>query len=154
MPNSPIIVALFAFSACALAFALWKGGPAERAAAIVVALNLVVGVLVGEFLSPYQPALRFANDGATAFALLAITLRWAAPWMGAVMLLYAGQFALHAYYMASGRNPRDYLHALMNNLNFSAVIWCLVIGAALAWRRRVVARRAAAAPPRGSAPRP
>jgi hypothetical protein len=154
MPTSPIIQALFAFSACAILFALWKGGPAERTAAIVVAANLAGGVLVTEFLNPYRSMLQFANDGATAFALLAITLRWAAPWMGAVMLLYGGQFALHAYYMASGRDPRDYLHALMNNLNFSAVLWCLVIGAALAWRRRVMERRTSSAAAASSSPTP
>jgi hypothetical protein len=154
MPTSPIIQALFAFSACAILFTLWKGGPAERAAAIVVSANLLVGVLTTEFFSPHRPMLQFANDGATAFALLAITLRWAAPWMGAVMLLYSAQFALHAYYMASGRNPRDYLHALMNNLNFTAVLWCLVIGAAMAWRRRIVERRASSAAAAASSPAP
>lgn len=154
MPTSPILLALFVFSAFAILFALWKGGPAERMAAIVVATNLVVGVLVTEFLNPYRSILQFANDGATALVLLAITLRWAAPWMGVVMLLYGAQFALHAYYLATGRNPRDYLHALMNNLDFSAVLWCLVIGAAVAWRRRVVERRASSAVEASSSPAP
>jgi len=154
MPSSPIIQLLFAFAASGLLFALWKGGPAERAAALIVAANLVLGAVVSEFLGPYETGLRFALDGSTAFALLAVALRGAAPWMGVVMLLYAGQFSLHAYYIATGRDQRDYLHALLNNINFSAIIWCLIIGAAIAWRRRVVERRASSAASAASSPRP
>ena len=150
MPTSPIVQLLMVFALSGVLFALWKGGVAERLAACVVAANLALGVLVVEILTPFQDTLRFASDGLTAAALLAVTLRYGAPWMGAVMLCYAVQFSLHAYYMVTGRQQTDYLHAVINNINFSAIIWCLVIGTAVAWRRRsraVRSRTAPAAPP-------
>jgi len=52
---------------------------------------------------------------------------------------------LHAYYMVTDRSDADYLHALINNVDFAGVIWCLIIGAAVAWRRRVREARASAA---------
>jgi len=150
MPTSPIVQLLMVFALSGILFALWKGGVAERLAACVVAANLAAGVLVVELLTPFDDLLRFASDGVTAMALLAVTLRYAAPWMGGVMLFYAAQFSLHAYYMVTGRPEADYLHAVINNINFSAINGCLVIGAAVAWRRRsraVRSRTAPAAPP-------
>jgi hypothetical protein len=142
MPTSPIVQLLMAFAICGVVFATWKGGLPERVGAGVVAANLALGVIVAEALGPYQDMLRFANDGLSAAVLLAITLRYAAAWMGVVMLLYAAQFALHAYYIVTGRAETDYLHALINNINFSAIVWCLIIGTAVAWRRRSLAARA------------
>jgi hypothetical protein len=144
MPTSPIVQLLLVFAVSGLAFAFWKGGAAERLAAGVVAANLISGLVLGALLATYAAQLRFGVDGLTALALLAITLRFAAPWMGGVMLFYAAQFALHGYYLTMGRKPTDYLHAVINNLNFTGVLGCLVIGTALAWRRRVRAARAAA----------
>jgi hypothetical protein len=136
MPTSPIVLLQIAIAAAGILFALWKGDAAERAAACVVAVNLAAGLLVSEFLVSRQTALRFAADGLTALALLAVTVRYGAPWMGAMMLLYAAQFSLHAYYLATGRDQTDYLHAVINNIDFSAIVWCLIIGTAVTWRRR------------------
>ena len=52
------------------------------------------------------------------------------------MLLYAAQFTLYAFYFVTER-PIDRFHAIVNNLDFSGITWCLVIGTAVAWRRRV-----------------
>ena len=136
MPTSPIVQLLMAFAVSGVLFAWWKGGAPERMAAGVVAANMALGVAVAELLAPFQDMLGFVADGLTAFALLALTLRYGAPWMGVMMLLYAAQFSLHAYYMVTGREPADYLHAVINNINFSAVVWCLIVGTAVAWRRR------------------
>jgi hypothetical protein len=53
------------------------------------------------------------------------------------MLFFAAQFAMHSYYMVTERPTGDYLNALINNIDFSGIIWCLIIGTAVAWRRRV-----------------
>lgn len=141
MPTSPIVLLQMAIAVGGISFALWKGDGAERAAGCVVAANLAIGLLVSAFLAQHEASLGFALDGSTAFALLALTLRYGALWMGVMMLLYAGQFSLHAYYLATGRDQADYLHAVINNINFSAIIWCLIIATALTWRRRAKARR-------------
>lgn len=153
MPTSPIVQLQLAFAVCAVLFAAWKGGLAERLAAVVVVANIVAGMVMTEAKPASSDMLRFVNDGLSAFALLAITLRYAAPWMGVVMLFYASQFALHAAYIVVGRAETDYLHALINNLNFTGVTICLVAGVAVAWRRRVKARRQSAAASSSPAPR-
>lgn len=143
MPTSPIVQLQMMFAVCGIAFALWKGGPAERATAVVVAANMVLGILKGLFLPTLHDQLRFALDGVTAIVLLLITLRYGAAWMGAVMLLFAGQFSLHAYYLIAGRDTTDYLHALVNNINNSAMVLCLVLGTlAVVMRRRALSAAA------------
>lgn len=136
MPTSPIVQLQMMLALGGILFALWKGGPAERATALVIAANMAAGILRGEVLAAWGDQLHLALDGVTALALLLITLRHAAPWMGAVMLLFASQFALHAYYLTVGRDPTDYLHALINNMNNTAMVLCLIAGTVVAVRRR------------------
>ncbi|MEW5684981.1 MAG: hypothetical protein AB1942_08690 [Pseudomonadota bacterium] len=145
MPTSPIVQLLLLFSLAAVTLALALGGRAERIAAIVVIAHIALGFLVRAFLPELDGVIRFANDGLAAVALLFVTLRYGAPWMGGAMLFYAAQFSLHSYYMVTGRAENDYLHALINNINFSGITWCLIIGALVSRRQRV--RRAKAASP-------
>lgn len=153
MPTSPIVQLLLVLVVSGILFSLWQGGRAERWGATIVAANLGIGILANFVPADYEETLRFALDGLTALALLVITLRFGAPWMGGVMLLYAAQFALHSYYMVSGRSGSDYLHAVINNVNFCAITFCLIVGAAVAWRRRVrAARRLTAATPSPAPP--
>lgn len=127
-------------------FALWKGGAAERSAAAVVILNEVIGK-AGLVLAPdAESTIRLVNDGLTALILLAITIRYSALWMGGVMLFYAVQFTLHSFYLVTGRIASDFLHAAVNDLDFSGIILCLVIGTVVVWRRRIRLARAASAP--------
>jgi hypothetical protein len=129
-------------SALCCLFAFWKGGPGERAAGAAVAINLLIGQ-AGHYLTPHLgDQFRVANDGLTALLLLVITLRTAAPWMGAVMLFYAVQFSMHSYYLVTERKGGDYLHALINNLDFIGINLCLVAGVAAAWRGRLPRARA------------
>lgn len=137
MHGLPLALIIDTFAALGAAFALWKGGPAERVTALIVIANIVVGEAAAAFVPATINAVRLANDGLAALALLAVAVRYAAPWMGAVMLFYASQFAMHSYYLVTGRRPGDYLHALINNLNFLGIVWCLILGTAFAWRRRV-----------------
>ena len=80
------------------------------------------------------------NDGLTALLLLGVTIRYGALWMGGVMLFFAAQFSLHSFYLVTER-PHDFLHALINNIDFSGIILCLIAGTVVAWRRRLRADR-------------
>jgi len=141
MPNLALTIDLLSGLCCLLA--LWKGGAGERAAAAAVIVNLMIGQ-AGHYLGPQvDDQIRVVNDGLTALALLAITVRYAVPWMGVVMLFFAAQFSMHAVYLVLARKG-DYLHALINNLDFIGINLCLVIGTVVAWRRRRAARTAGA----------
>lgn len=144
MPDLSVRLLINIFSVLGAAFALWKGGAAERATAIVVIVNVAIGQ-TGKVLAPdADSVIRLVNDGLTALVLLGITLRYAAPWMGGVMLFFAAQFSMHSFYLVTQRPTLDYFYALINNINFSGIIWCLIIGTAVAWRRRITRARAAA----------
>jgi hypothetical protein len=134
----------FAFGA---GFALWKGNRGERLAAVVVATNVAIGIASQWLGFGHVEIIRFCNDGLAAVALLVITMRYGAFWMGGVMLFYAAQFSLHAFYLVTDR-PQDRLYAIVNNVDWYGVIWALIIGTAVAWRHRVrAARRALQAAP-------
>jgi hypothetical protein len=139
-PSEQIRFGIDLFSAAIALFAIWKGGAAERVSAVVLLANMAIGI-VGGWIAPNSDAtIRLFNDGFAAVALLVVTISFGALWMGGVMLFYAAQFALHSFYLVTDRSP-DYTYSAVNNLNWSGVLWCLLIGAAVAWRRRVVASR-------------
>ncbi|MGE5150557.1 MAG: hypothetical protein ACM3II_10600 [Rhodospirillaceae bacterium] len=136
MSSLLLYIVLESFSVIAAVFALWKGGTPERLAAAVIILNVAAGDL-SKWLAPgNQDFVRLCNDGLAAVALLVITIRYGALWMGGAMLFYAAQFALHSWYLVAER-PHDNLHALVNNIDWNGVIWCLIIGTAVAWRQRL-----------------
>ena len=141
MPDLSLRLLINVFSVLGALFALWKGGVAERAAAMVVLANVIIGQSSEWFAPGSEAVVRLINDGLTALVLLGITVRYAALWTGGVMLFFAAQFSLHSFYLVTER-PSDYLHALINNIDFSGIIWCLIIGTAVAWRRRVRLARA------------
>ena len=119
-------------------FAFWKGGRAERFGAAIILGNLVTYIVNETFLWGHlqgQQIISLVIDGVTAVSLLAVALIFASFWLGAVMLLYALQFSLHAFYFVTDR-PRDTLHSIVNNTIFFAVCGCLIAGTALVWRRR------------------
>ncbi|MBW8813546.1 MAG: hypothetical protein JF588_08985 [Caulobacterales bacterium] len=135
---------LQAFSIFAGVFAFWKGGSAERMAAAVILANVAIGYLSRQVLPDSEGLIRLVNDGAAALALLVITIRFGAPWMGGAMLFYAAQFALHSYLLVTEATA-GYLVAALNNTFWNGVVWCLIIGTAAAWRARLRRERAAAA---------
>jgi hypothetical protein len=131
------ILILFVLVTCLFAFA--KGVAAERLGAAVILANLLAGVVNEAQL--HDQLITLAIDGLTALALLVVAVRYANFWLGGVMLLYALQFGLDAYYLVLD-HPRDNLHVILNNVDFFGVSLCLGTGTAVAWRRR---GRAAAA---------
>lgn len=142
MPNLALTIDLLSALCCL--FALWKGGAGERAAAVAVIVNLLIGQVCHRVTPELDDPIRVANDGLTALALLVVTVRCAAPWMGVVMLFYAAQFSMHAFYLITERKG-DYLHALINNIDFIGINLCLVIGTIVAWRGRRLRARIASA---------
>jgi len=125
---------------CVLALA--KGGMAERIGAGIIIANLVAGVVNERWL--HTSMVHLAIAGVTALVLLAVAVRYASLWVGGVMLLYALQFALDAYYIVS-EQKRDAIYVVTNNVLFCTVTLCLAGGTALAWRRRVRLRATATA---------
>ncbi|MDB5450196.1 MAG: hypothetical protein JWQ52_1324 [Phenylobacterium sp.] len=132
---SPISLLILALSVGACLFALTRGGAAERMAGGVILASLVVSLLSNWLAPPdLAPTISLVGDGIVALVILFITLTYGKAWLGATMLLFAGQFALHAFYLVTGRAP-DRMHAIFNNANIIAVVICLVVGT-LAARRR------------------
>jgi hypothetical protein len=136
-----ILLSLLLVTTCL--FAVWKGGPAERAGALVI----LVMVILERLLQVVIPQggwilLGLSCDALTALGLLAVTLRYASLWLGGAMLLYAAQFTLHSFYFVTGRKDTDLLHVVATDFDFGAILFCLVVGTVLAWRTRL--RRAAA----------
>jgi hypothetical protein len=142
MNFTPLSVILLLLGVAGCAFAFWKGGSAERAGACVILANLLLMWAGGRVLASASTGVfGLVVDGLTAAALLIIVLRYASLWLGGVMLLYAIEFSLRAFYFVTER-PFDLLHAIVNNADFMGVVFCLVAGTAVTWRRRM---RAAAA---------
>jgi hypothetical protein len=137
MNFTPLSLVLLLLGIAGCAFAFWKGGSAERAGAWVILTNLVLLWAGGQvWASASTGVFGLVVDGLTAAALLIIALRYASLWLGGVMLLYALEFSLRAFYFVTER-PFDLLHAIINNTDFMGVVFCLVAGTAVAWRRRV-----------------
>lgn len=136
MPNSPIVQLLVTLAVVGCAFGAWKGDLPERVGALIILLNMALTIFVGGMLDDNVGYLfNMVLDGLTAVAFLLMTMQWGRVWLGAAMLIYAGQFGLRSYYLVTDR-PHDNLHAIVNNANFFALVVCVVVGTVLAWRRR------------------
>lgn len=133
----------------ALGFALWKGGRAERQAAVAYFVASLVSIIFQK-LSPagfMLPAL--LTDGAVAVFFLWLAVRYSNLWLGALMIVQGLVFAIHA--LAMGEEMNWYWRGL--NIYFlwinisSLLIILLIFGATIAAMRRRAARRKAEANP-------
>jgi hypothetical protein len=141
MPASPIVQMLLLLAVLGCGFGLWKGGLPERIGALVILVHAALALALGNvFDDDLGYLFGLILDGVTAIGFLAMTLVYGRLWLGAAMLVYAAQFGLRSFYLVTERE-RDLLHAMINNANFMAIILCIVVGTAVAWRRRVVAAR-------------
>ena len=141
MPASPIVQGLLLFSLAACGYGLVKGGRAERIAALIILINFAIGAVGNPMLGGAGLVFRLVNDAVAAFGLMALAVIYGSLWLGIAMLLYGGQFTLHAYYFVAGRSVSDHFHAVVNNALFFAISTSLVAGTTLAWRRRIRAER-------------
>lgn len=124
-----------------LVLACWKGGQAERMGAVIVLGGAAYALLV-HLVAPKGATapLLLLGEGAMGGGFLFLALRHMSPWLGVAMLLQAIQFSLHAYYLV-GDLPRGRTYAVVNNLDSMGVLLCILIGTALAWRKRVRAAK-------------
>ncbi|HEY9217247.1 MAG TPA: hypothetical protein VIO94_04305 [Phenylobacterium sp.] len=122
------------------AFALRRGGAAERMGATMILAVAVIALII-DALAPsnIQGVLHLVNDAALALGFLAIAIRYASLWLGAAMLFQSVQFSLHAYYFL-GHRPADQFYSNVNNINTLGVLACVFAGT-LITLRRVNARR-------------
>lgn len=142
MTIHPVVQVLLALMALTCGFALWKGGPPERLGTAILIANVIAGLILDPLLPGYRGVGGLAVDAITAFAFLALTLRYALPWLGVALLIFALQFGLHAFYFVTARSPHERLHSILNNLNFVAVLICLTVATIGAIRRRQALRSA------------
>lgn len=134
----------FILGACLFAF--WKGDAGVRTgAAVILGMILVERISRATLGLPHSWNLvvGMAGDTITAFGLLFIAARYATPWLGGVLLFYAAQFAIHAFYFVTHR-PDDAFRFVTVNTCFMAVNICLVGGAIAAIRARGARRQALA----------
>ena len=128
-----------------LALAWWKGGRPERYGATLKVVTSLIALGIHDLLKQgsISEALLTA-DGVLAIGFLALAIRYASLWIGAAMLLQAGQFSLHAWYLVS-ELERDRFYAITNNLVTVGILVCILVGTLISWRRRVKAAAAQAA---------
>jgi hypothetical protein len=145
MFHSPLPVIVVGLNVLAALFSAWKGDRAARIAGVVNLFNsvalLVYGAVTGN--AQISEVLQLTSDLLWAVGLLMLVVRYASLWLGVTMLLQAVQFSLHAYYLVMER-PHDLIHAWVNNLNEVGISTCIIIGTALAIRRRMAHAREAA----------
>jgi len=123
-----------------LAFAWFKGGLPERYGASLKVVTSAAALGAHHLLKQDSISVALLTlDGLLAVGFLALAIRYASLWIGAAMLLQAGQFSLHAWYLV-GEMPRDRFYAIANNLVTIGILLCILVGTTIAWTRR---RRAA-----------
>ncbi|RAK57524.1 hypothetical protein [Phenylobacterium deserti] len=145
MPFWTLIVAALAFAALAVgAFAIVRGTVAERIAGAVFISSVPVFLAISRLPEAWFTLAQLSCDALYAFAFLGLAMWFASRWLGAIMILYALQFALHATYMVAGWEP-DKLHVLANNLIYIATMLCLLFGTLGARARQRAAPPAAPA---------
>lgn len=128
-------------------FAIWKGGRGERhGGAVVLAMVLAERLsraALGQAAGPgtdLNLIVSLSGDALTALMLLVVTVRFGSPWLGAVMLFYGLQFAVHAFYLIVP-TANDLFRVIAIDVTFAGIHICLVVGTIMAWRRRQGAGR-------------
>ena len=130
------------------AFAWLKGGPAERAGAVLIAVMWLAVVVIQAVLHRFAPAIGafsivlFASDILLGAGFLIVAIRYSSVWLGAAMLFEAGSFAAHAFQMADPNGPRWHglrVYLMITNIMSDLVLATLLAGtiAAILRRRRV-----------------
>lgn len=132
-----LLIAILAVTALA-----WtKGGWPERVGA---SLNLGMALaFLGLQYAMTGPTLETSMlilDGILGIGFLVLAVRYTSLWLGAAMLLQAGQFSLHAFYYVTTK-PVDRLFAIVNNVVSWGILLSILLGTLGYWW---VSRREAA----------
>ena len=127
------------FGSCA--FAVWKGGPAERGGAALI-LCTWLGVTALQLVAKqYVLAVPFLlSDAILAAGLLILAVRYSSWWMGAAMLLQAIGLSFHAAYFNADKAEIDkytlYFYVMGKNLSSAAMLLVLIVGTLSTLRAR------------------
>jgi hypothetical protein len=125
----------------ATAYALLRGGPKVRGAAIVNAIGWIVGGFAAYQIKPMglHLVVTCASDAVVAVGLLYFTLKYDSPWLSLGVVAQGLQLALDSFVTTHWREfalvQRVMLGALLNGL--TAMIQISILGAAIAERRRL-----------------
>jgi hypothetical protein len=126
-----------------LALAWFRGGQPEKLGATLKVITSAAALAAHHLLKQDSISVALLTvDGLLAVGFLALAIRYASLWIGAAMLLQAGQFSLHAWYLVSALS-RDRFYAIVNNLVTIGILICILVGTVIAWRRRSRAERRA-----------
>jgi hypothetical protein len=111
----------------ACGFAWWKGGPPERLGTLMLAVSWIGADIARGFSNQMVPTVTmFVSDAVLAIGFLYIAIRYSSLWLGAVMILQAIAFALHASQLSASDAPRWHgwiVYLLINNLiNYSLLL--------------------------------
>ncbi len=136
MYTSPLPLIGWGATLAVFALAWWKGGQPERYGASLKLATSLIALVVHIALKQQTISIALLiADGVLALGFLLLAIRYASLWTGACMILQAGQFSLHAYYLVA-ELARDRLYAVTNNLVTLGILVCILTGTLLAWRRR------------------
>ena len=135
---------LWAGLACALAW--WKGGPAERGGACLVALDWLVISLsqlaMGERTVTLNiiaiPAI--CSDLVLSAGFLFLALRYNSWWLGAAMIVQGVQLAVYGSFLAGGGHD-VYAHAVAINVASWLLLDAIIGGTIASWWARSRSRR-------------
>jgi hypothetical protein len=116
-------------------FAVWKGGAPERWSAFLILAGTLL--VLRHSLAPPGTEIwhLLVIEGVVAGGFLVLAMIYFSPWLGAMMLFQAIQFGLHASYMLNNKAP-DRFHAIVNNLDSLAMLFCLVLATILRMRHK------------------
>lgn len=132
----------------AVIFAWMKGGPPERSGSLLM-VSLTIGITLFQFLSKsrFGPLPILIGDGIVATGFLLLAVRYASLWLAVAMILQGAVFTLHAAVLMGVVPESDfyYYYATMNLATFLVIV-SIVVGTAVAWRRRLHEERALTPP--------
>jgi len=140
MYESPLPMIGWAATLAVLGFAWWKGGSAERYGASLKLITSLFAFSVHHLFNQETISVALlVADGVLAVGFLILAIRYSSLWIGAAMLLQAGQFSLHAWYLVA-ELQRDLFYAVANNLVTLSILLCILAGTIIAWRARLRAQ--------------
>ena len=123
------------------AFALFRGGSAERWGSLLIIADYVAADVAMLLDWPRFPVTAvFVLDFILAVALLIVAIRFSSLWLGAAMMLQS--IALCSYGLAA---TGDGLHGVgyirLNNILSFTMYGCVIAGTIASWRKRIRLRR-------------